>query len=76
QHEEGPDAERESRLDELHDHLRRDRDWVRRLVRRAARLGLVQEVGAQLCLTPAGRERARQAVTPGAGADAPPPFSR
>jgi manganese/zinc/iron transport system permease protein len=61
-HEGLPEADRETRLDELHLHLRWDRHWVERVVGLAERRGLVSRRDAHLLLTDAGRARARHAL--------------
>lgn len=61
-HEGTPEAERESRESELHEHLRWSPEHVRRIVRQAERAELIERDGDGLRLTPAGRETARSAI--------------
>ncbi|HZT83772.1 MAG TPA: metal ABC transporter permease [Gemmataceae bacterium] len=61
-HEGLPEAERESRVAELHEHLRWKPDFVARVVQRAERRGLVARQGEHLALTGPGRDLARQAL--------------
>lgn len=61
-HEGLPEADRETRVDELHLHLRWDRVWLERVVHLAERRRLVSQHDAHLVLTDAGRARARHAL--------------
>jgi len=62
-HEGTPEADRESREAELHEHLRWRPDFVKRIVRQAERGELIErDGGGRLLLTPAGREAARSAI--------------
>jgi len=61
-HENLPEAERESRLDELHEHLQWSAPFVARVVGQAERRGLVLRQEGHLALTPDGRQRAQQAI--------------
>jgi manganese/zinc/iron transport system permease protein len=61
-HEGLPEAERESRRDELHEHLRWNPAFTERVVRRSLRDGLVEERVGHLVLTAAGRRRAQQEI--------------
>lgn len=59
-HETGPMAHRENRMDHLQEHLRWSADFAPRVVRKAERDGLVtRATGGLLRLTPLGREAAR-----------------
>jgi manganese/zinc/iron transport system permease protein len=59
-HESGPRAEVENRVDHLQEHLRWSADFARRVVRRAERDGYVtRSKDDRLHLTPLGREAAR-----------------
>ncbi len=63
-HEGTPEAERESRESELHDHLRWSPEFVQRIVRLAERGGIITRDGSgRLFLTPAGRAAARGAIS-------------
>lgn len=61
-HEGKPEAAVESRVGNLDEHLRWDEEFTERIVRGAARRGLVVQRGGLLELTPRGRELARDAV--------------
>jgi len=62
-HERGPRAAVENRVEHLSDHLRWSPEFARRVVRRAERDGLVvREEGTLLTLTPLGREAARHGM--------------
>lgn len=61
-HEGKPEADEESRIHHLHDHLRWDTVFTARVVRRAERRGLVRRDSEHLNLTPEGRQLARQAI--------------
>jgi len=61
-HEGRPEADVESRVDELDEHLRWEPEFAERIVRGATRRGLVIERGGSLELTPRGRELADEAV--------------
>lgn len=61
-HEGRPEAEQESDVAHLHEHLRWQPAFVAQVVRRAERRELVQEVDGRLTLTPAGRELARRVM--------------
>jgi manganese/zinc/iron transport system permease protein len=61
-HEGTPEEAEESKLAGLHEHLRWRPAEVARVVRRAARDGLVEERGGRLVLTPAGRRTAGAAL--------------
>lgn len=61
-HEGLPEAERESRVDELHEHLQWKPARVAEVVRRAAANGLVHRDNGHLLLTEAGRELAQTAL--------------
>lgn len=61
QHEGAPDAEVESRVDHLYEHLRWDPDFAGRVVRESERQGLVERIGERLCLTDRGRTFAHNA---------------
>jgi manganese/zinc/iron transport system permease protein len=62
-HEGLPEAQEESRVEHLHEHMRWERSFADQLVRRAERTGFVvlQEDGC-LTLTELGREHAREAI--------------
>lgn len=61
-HEGKPEAEREARLDELHEHLQWPRPFLERVVQQAKRRGVVVEGAGRLALTDTGREEARTAL--------------
>jgi manganese/zinc/iron transport system permease protein len=62
-HEASPDAQQENREAHLHEHLRWDPEFARRVVRGAERTGIVRrEGGDELALTERGRTAAREAV--------------
>jgi manganese/zinc/iron transport system permease protein len=61
-HEGRPEAAEENRVDHLDDHLRWQREFALRVVRRAERRGLVLERGGALALTERGRALARAAI--------------
>jgi manganese/zinc/iron transport system permease protein len=61
-HEGLPEAERESELAHLHEHLQWRPDFVRQVVRLALREELVEERNGVLHLTEAGRQLARQMI--------------
>ncbi|MBA3889960.1 MAG: metal ABC transporter permease [Gemmatimonadaceae bacterium] len=61
-HEGTPEAERESRESELHEHLRWSPKFVARIVRLAEREELIEREAGGLRLTPAGRAVARSAI--------------
>jgi manganese/zinc/iron transport system permease protein len=61
-HEGLPEAEQESRIDQLHDHLRWKPAFTARVVRRAERQGVVSRQNGHLALTAYGRQLARQAI--------------
>jgi len=58
-----PEAEVESRVGHLDEHLRWDADFTERIVRGASRRGLVVERAGVLELTPRGRELADAAIS-------------
>lgn len=60
-HEGLPDAETESRVAHLSEHLRWEQDFAEQVVHQAERRGLLQQHNATLALTDQGRELARQA---------------
>ena len=63
-HEGTPEAERESRESELHEHLRWSPDFVKRVVRQAERGDLIERsADGRLHLTSMGRDAARSAIT-------------
>ena len=62
QHEGGPEAAEESRLEHLERHLRWDPEFAARVVRGAQRRGLVERVDGALALTDSGRAVARQLI--------------
>jgi manganese/zinc/iron transport system permease protein len=59
-HEQGPDAEQESRLDHLGEHMRWETSFARGVVRRAAERNWIVQINGNLALTEAGRQHARQ----------------
>lgn len=61
-HEGTPEAERESRESELHEHLNWSPEFVSRIVRQAERAELVERDAGGLRLTAAGRAAARSAI--------------
>lgn len=62
-HEQSPDAATENREEHLHEHLRWDRDFARRVVRQAESAGWVNRARAdRLRLTDRGRAAAREQV--------------
>lgn len=61
-HEGKPEAEDESRLEDLHQHLRWDTAFVQRVVRQAERGGLVARDAGRLHLTPRGRDLAQRVL--------------
>jgi len=62
-HEDSPEAARECREGHLHEHLRWDPEFARRVIRRAEGSGWIARAGAdRLALTPVGRTGARAAV--------------
>lgn len=61
-HEGAPDADRESSVEHLGEHLRWDPELAGKIVRGAQRRGLVVRTDGRLELTPRGREVARDAV--------------
>lgn len=61
-HEGLPEAEHESRIDELHEHLRWQPVFVAQVVRRAEQQALVSRREAHLQLTETGRRLAQQAL--------------
>jgi manganese/zinc/iron transport system permease protein len=62
-HEGSPDEEEECRESHLHEHLRWEPEFARRVIRRAEGSGWIVHAGAdQLALTAAGRTGAREAV--------------
>jgi manganese/zinc/iron transport system permease protein len=61
-HEGRPEAEEESRVDHLHQHLRWPPAFTARVVRSAERLGLVERTDGRLRLTDEGGQLARQAL--------------
>ncbi len=61
-HEGVPDAARENRVEHLHEHLRWDRAFAKRVVAAAAGRGLVDRRDSLLLLTDAGRKAARDAM--------------
>ncbi len=61
-HEGKAEALRESRVPDLHTHLRWDPEFVAQVVRQAERQGYVTRQGEVLALTPAGRQLAQQAI--------------
>jgi manganese/zinc/iron transport system permease protein len=62
-HEDTQDEAIESELEHLQAHLRWDADMAGRIVRRSEEHGLIQIAGAQLKLTPDGRELARATLS-------------
>jgi manganese/zinc/iron transport system permease protein len=54
-HENLPDAEEACRVDRLHEHLRWDERFLKRVIRRAERQGVVRCVATRLVLTRVGR---------------------
>ncbi|MBD0329321.1 MAG: metal ABC transporter permease [Thermoleophilia bacterium] len=62
QHEGTPEALAESRVDHLDEHLRWERSFARRVVRRAERRGYVVTTDGRLLLTDRGRALARTAL--------------
>jgi manganese/zinc/iron transport system permease protein len=66
-HEDSPEAALECRESHLHEHLRWEPEFARRVVRRAEGSGLIERAGNdELALTAAGRSGAREAVGMGA----------
>ena len=61
-HEGRPEADVESRVDHLDEHLRWDTEFAERIVRGATRRGIVVERAGSLELTPRGRQLADEAV--------------
>jgi manganese/zinc/iron transport system permease protein len=61
-HEGLPEAEHENNLDQLHEHLRWQPDFVSQVVRRAERYNMVSRQNGFLILTEAGRQHARQSI--------------
>lgn len=61
-HEGMPEAERESRVNELHEHLQWKPTMVAEVIRRAQSDGLVRRDNGHLLLTETGREQARHAL--------------
>jgi manganese/zinc/iron transport system permease protein len=61
-HEDTPEAEAESRIDHLHEHLRWAPDFAGRVVRSAERAEFVERENGRLALTEAGRDAARRAM--------------
>ncbi|HXG12849.1 MAG TPA: metal ABC transporter permease [Gemmataceae bacterium] len=61
-HEGKPEAERENRVEHLHDHLQWKPSFAAQVVRRAERQGIVERRNGYLLLTPQGRQRAREAI--------------
>lgn len=65
-HEALPERVEESRVEHLHQHLRWDPEFARRVVERALDRGIVAREGAdRLALTPGGRSAARETVGSG-----------
>jgi manganese/zinc/iron transport system permease protein len=61
-HEDTPEAETESRVDHLGEHLRWERDFADRVVRSAERADFVARENGHLALTETGRDAARRAM--------------
>lgn len=62
-HESLPERQEESRIQHLHEHLRWEQSFVRRVVDRALERGVVVHEGDdRLALTPTGRDAARRAI--------------
>ena len=57
-----PDAERESRVEHLDEHLRWEPEFAQRVVRQAERRGLIVQANGSLALTDRGRGIAREAI--------------
>lgn len=61
-HEALPEAEQESRVEHLREHMRWEPGFAESILRRAVDQGWIVRQGGQLALTGLGRERARQAL--------------
>jgi manganese/zinc/iron transport system permease protein len=65
-HEALPERQEESRVQHLHEHLRWEESFVRRVVERALERGVVVQEGEdRLALTAPGREAARRVIGSG-----------
>ncbi len=62
-HEGLPEAEDESKVDHMHDHMRWERGFALQVINRAERAGLISRQDIYLALTERGRQAAREAIT-------------
>lgn len=62
-HQGRPEAEEETAIEQLHEHMHWEPAFVARVVARAERRGLIQTVGGHLRLTEAGQRSAQQVMT-------------